>query len=116
MKAYLLKPKRLFTSKQNRIGGGTIEGEDLGTREGFFEPKKVDSPKGEYSVRFPYKKDYGNPKFRGTQFGTEEEIKQLIKDRAAAADASYKEGVAKASQIAKEKAEADIKKTVDSFI
>ena len=116
MKAYLLKPNRLFTSKQNKIGGGVIQGKDLGTREGFFEPKKVDSPKGEYSVRFPYKKDYGNPKFRGTQFGTEEEIKQLIKDRAAAADASYKEGVAKASQIAKEKAEADIKKTVDSFI
>jgi len=41
MKAYLLKPKRLFTSKQNRIGGGTIEGEDLGTRTGFASIKQV---------------------------------------------------------------------------
>ena len=35
MKAYLLKPKRLFTNKQDTIGGGTIQGEDLGSRSGF---------------------------------------------------------------------------------
>ena len=40
MKAYLLKPKRLFTKKQNTIGGGVIKGENLGTREGFNRPKK----------------------------------------------------------------------------
>ena len=40
MKAYLLKPKRLFTNKQNTIGGGVIKGEDLGTREGFNKPRK----------------------------------------------------------------------------
>ena len=38
MKAYLLKPKRLFTNKQNTIGGGTIQGEDLGSRSGFADP------------------------------------------------------------------------------
>jgi hypothetical protein len=36
MKAYLLKPNRLFTSKpQDTIGGGAIQGEDLGSRMGF---------------------------------------------------------------------------------
>ena len=40
MKAYLLKPKRLFTKKQNTIGGGVIKGENLGTREGFNRPKR----------------------------------------------------------------------------
>ena len=35
MKAYLLKPKRLFTKKQNTIGGGNFEGQDLGSRTGF---------------------------------------------------------------------------------
>ena len=40
MKAYLLKPKRLFTSKQDTIGGGIIQGEDLGSRVGFNTPKK----------------------------------------------------------------------------
>jgi hypothetical protein len=98
------------------IGGGVIQGEDLGTREGFYEPKLVNDPKGKYSVKFPYKQDYGNPRFRGVQYGTKEEIEQLIKDRTIAADASYKKGVGKAAQIAKEKAEADIKKTIDSFI
>ena len=29
MKAYLLKPKRLFTSKQDTIGGGIIQGDTL---------------------------------------------------------------------------------------
>ena len=38
MKAYLLKPKRLFTSKQDTIGGGIIQGEDLGSRMGFAGP------------------------------------------------------------------------------
>jgi hypothetical protein len=98
------------------IGGGVIQGENLGTREGFYEPKLVNDPKGKYSVKFPYKQDYGNPRFRGVQYGTKEELEQLIKDRTIAADASYKKGVGKAAQIAKEKAETDIKKTIDSFI
>ena len=39
MKAYLLKPNRLFTSKpQDTIGGGAIQGEDLGSRMGFAKP------------------------------------------------------------------------------
>ena len=36
----MLKPNRLFTSKKNTIGGGVIQGEDLGSRIGFNTPKK----------------------------------------------------------------------------
>ena len=54
MKAYLLKPKRLFTSKQDTIGGGIIQGEDLGSRIGFAGPKliKQGPDKGKYVVRY----------------------------------------------------------------
>ena len=60
MKAYLLKPNRLFTSKpQDTIGGGAIQGEDLGSRMGFAGPRliKQGPDKGKYIVR------YRNPKF-----------------------------------------------------
>jgi hypothetical protein len=54
MKAYLIKPKRLFTSKQDTIGGGAIQGEDLGSRVGFAGPKliKTGKDKGKYVVRY----------------------------------------------------------------
>jgi hypothetical protein len=43
MKAYLLKPNRLFTSKpQDTIGGGAIQGEDLGSRTGFGSPEAIE--------------------------------------------------------------------------
>jgi hypothetical protein len=42
MKAYMLKPNRLFTSKKNTIGGGVIQGEDLGSRTGFSSPEAVE--------------------------------------------------------------------------
>ena len=93
-------------------GIGTVE------RKDFYEGALVtEGPnKGKYMVKFPYKQDYGNSKFRGVQYGTKEEIEKLIADRKIAADASYKAGVDKAAKIAKEKAEADIKKIIDSFI
>ena len=34
MMAYMLRPRQKFA-----IGGGVIEGENLGSREGFQEPK-----------------------------------------------------------------------------
>lgn len=54
MKAYLLKPKRLFTSKQDTIGGGIIQGEDLGSRMGFAGPREIKQgpDKGKYVVRY----------------------------------------------------------------
>jgi hypothetical protein len=43
MKAYLLKPNRLFTSKpQDTIGGGAIQGENLGSRTGFGSPEAIE--------------------------------------------------------------------------
>ena len=97
---------------------GVVEGIGTVDRKDFYEGSLVtEGPnKGKYMVKFPYKQDYGNSKFRGVQYGTKEEIEKLIADRKIAADASYKKGVSKAAQIAKEKAEADIKKTIDSFI
>ena len=38
----MLKPNRLFTSKKNTIGGGVIQGEDLGSRTGFSSPEAVE--------------------------------------------------------------------------
>ena len=50
----MLKPNRLFTSKKNTIGGGIIQGEDLGSRIGFAGPKliKTGKDKGKYVVRY----------------------------------------------------------------
>jgi hypothetical protein len=51
MKAYLLKPNRLFTSKpQNTIGGGAIQGENLGSRMGFAKPIPANTFKEEYET------------------------------------------------------------------
>jgi hypothetical protein len=77
MKAYLLKPKRLFTSKQNRIGGGTIEGDDLGTRTGFASIKQVkniaktdlkDAELGDFYFQIR------NPDYKGKGSGTSPRI------------------------------------------
>ena len=38
MMAWLKKPKRLFSSRKDTIGGGAIQGEDLGSRMGFAGP------------------------------------------------------------------------------
>ena len=50
----MLKPNRLFTSKKNTIGGGAIQGEDLGSRMGFAGPRliKQGPDKGKYIVRY----------------------------------------------------------------
>jgi len=88
-------------------------------RVGFYEGKLVteDGPnKGKYKVKFSYNQDYGNSKFKGVQYGTKKEIEKLIADRKIIADASYKSGVSKAAQIAKDKANVEIKNTIDSFI
>jgi len=61
MKAYLVKPNRLFTSRPpNTIGGGAIEGEDLGSRTGFAGVKRfiTGENKNKYYVRY-----------RGEEFG-----------------------------------------------
>ena len=73
MMAYLKKPKRLFTSKpQDTIGGGTIEGDDLGSRTGFAGPKliKTGEDKGKYTFNIR------NPEYEGKGLGQSPTIKQ----------------------------------------
>ena len=112
-----MRPKK-FLNSSFVVYDGSID-DEIVERTGFYEGALVteDGPnKGKYKVKFSYNQDYGNPKFKGVQYGTKEEIEKLIADRKIAADASYKKGVDKAAQIAKDKAEIDIKKTIDSFI
>jgi hypothetical protein len=42
MMAWLKKPKRLFSSRKDTIGGGAIQGEDLGSRTGFGSPEAIE--------------------------------------------------------------------------
>ena len=90
-----------------------------GGRVGFYKGELVteDGPnKGRYKVKFSYNQDYGNPKFKGVQYGTKKEIEDLISERKIISDQSYQAGVDKAAQIAKDKANVEIKNTIDSFI
>ena len=42
MMSYLTRPAQATINRNNfAIGGGAIEGEDLGTREGFRKPNQV---------------------------------------------------------------------------
>jgi hypothetical protein len=90
-----------------------------GGRVGFYKGELVteDGPnKGKYKVKFSYNQDYGDPKFKGVQYGTKKEIEDLISERKIISDQSYQAGVDKAAQIAKDKANVEIKNTIDSFI
>ena len=72
MKAYLVKPNRLFTSRpRNTIGGGAIEGEDLGSRTGFNEPyavQKISKQGGK-----PFERVYLNKPGKKTVYNVDEE-------------------------------------------
>ena len=73
MMAYLKKPNRLFTSKrQDTIGGGNIQGDDLGSRTGFAGPKliKTGEDKGKYTFNIR------NPEYEGKGLGQSPTIKQ----------------------------------------
>jgi len=73
MMAYLKKPNRLFTSKpQNTIGGGNIQGDDLGSRTGFAGPEliKRGEDKGKYTFFIR------NPEYEGKGKGQSPKIKQ----------------------------------------
>ena len=60
MMSWLTRPSvpKTETREDFAIGGGVIEGEDLGTREGFAGPKliKIGKDKGNYIVRYRDKK------------------------------------------------------------
>src|SRR6056300_225262 len=95
MKAYMLKPNRLFTSKKNTIGDGAIQGEDLGSRVGFAGPQliKIGDEKGKYKVRYRDEK-FGK---RGGQKGYNEGNK--IFDTKEEAEKFYNERQAKLGEL-----------------
>jgi len=62
MMAYLKKPKRLFTSKpQDTIGGGNIQGDDLGSRTGFAKPGPKSSGNMEGALEYLKTLEPGTP-------------------------------------------------------
>ena len=88
MMAYLKKPNRLFTSKpQDTIGGGNIQGDNLGSRTGFAGPELVKRGENRDKYRVKYrdpelgkdKRGYNkeNKKF----FNTLEEAQEFYDDR-----------------------------------
>src|SRR6056300_849569 len=88
MMAYLKKPKRLFTSKpQDTIGGGNIQGDDLGSRTGFAGPELVErgENKGKYRVKYRDpelgKDDRGFTKENKKFFETKKEAQKFYNDR-----------------------------------
>ena len=90
MKAYMLKPNRLFTSKKNTIGGGAIQGQDLGSRTGFAGPQliKIGDEKGKYKVRYRDKKFGKREGQKGYNegnkiFDTKEEAEKFYNERQA---------------------------------
>ena len=82
--AYLKKPNRLFTSKpQNTIGGGTIQGENLGSRTGFAQITKLTNKgpnQGKYSLR---RRDPENPSAGNKQFYFDTKAEALAFDKEA---------------------------------
>src|SRR5210317_1609050 len=88
MMAYLKKPKRLFTSKpQDTIGGGNIQGDDLGSRIGLAGPELVQRGENRDKYRVKYrdpelgKDDRGFTKENKKFFETKKEAQKFYNDR-----------------------------------
>jgi hypothetical protein len=78
MMAYLKKPKRLFTSKsQDTIGGGNIQGDDLGSRIGLAGPELV--KRGEN--RDKYRVKYRDPELGKDKRGYTKENKKFFETK-----------------------------------
>jgi hypothetical protein len=73
MKAYMLKPNRLFTSKKNTIGGGAIQGEDLGSRIGLQDPKPYAVQKISKQGGKPFERVYTKKPGKKTVYDVNEE-------------------------------------------
>jgi len=61
MMAWLKKPKRLFSSRKDTIGGGAIQGEDLGSRMGFAKPGPKSSGNMEGALEYLKTLEPGTP-------------------------------------------------------
>ena len=89
MMAYLKKPNRLFTSKrQDTIGGGNIQGDDLGSRTGFAGPELIQRGEnaGKYRVKYRDPQFGKNPSGKGFKEGytdpmTKKQAQKFYDDR-----------------------------------
>ena len=117
MKAYLLKPKRLFTNKQNTIGGGTIQGEDLGSRSGFAQitQLKQEGPnKGKFSLR---RRDPNNPDAGMTQFYFDTKEEAIAFDKKATAEGKLRrQEKLRAQQIINTQASNEFRQSIHRWV
>ena len=107
-----------YLKEQSKTTDGPIGLPQIEERTEFYKGALVtEGPKkGKYKVSFTQQNDYGNPRFKGVQYGTKKEIEDLIAARDIAAKKSYDAGVEKAKQIQIDKKNKLIKDTVNSFI
>ena len=122
MMAWLKKPKRLFSSRKDTIGGGAIQGEDLGSRMGFAGPVllKTGENKGKYKVRFrdpKFGKREGQSGFNEGDkfFATKEEADAFYQDLLSKKDEKQAAGLAK-KNVAVEKQAKQINDFVNTFV
>ena len=122
MMAWLKKPKRLFSSRKDTIGGGAIQGEDLGSRMGFAGPVllKTGENKGKYKVRFrdpKFGKREGQSGFNEGDkfFATKEEADAFYQDLLSKKDEKKAAGLAK-KNVAVEKQAKQINDFVNTFV
>ena len=126
MKAYLLKPKRLFTKKQDTIGGGNFIGQDLGSRTGFAGIQQVKNVK-KMQLAFPdadvklgdWYYDIRNPDYKGAGKGDSPRIKIGPFKNKKTAQASFDERMAEVDKIkvaTLESGIADQTKKINKFV
>jgi hypothetical protein len=122
MMAWLKKPKRLFSSRKDTIGGGAIQGQDLGSRMGFAGPVllKTGENKGKYKVRFrdpKFGKREGQSGFNEGDkfFATKEEADAFYQDLLSKKDEKKAAGLAK-KNVAVEKQAKQINDFVNTFV
>ena len=94
-----------------------------GGRIGYYKAGRVGKghtpkPGQTHFVKFPTQTAVGeiNPKYKGTQYGTKEEINSLIKERDLAAKETYKKGTKKSGAQTAEKRNIKFKKLVDDIV
>jgi len=122
MMAWLKKPKRLFSSRKDTIGGGAIQGEDLGSRMGFAGPilLKTGENKGKYKVRFrdpKFGKREGQRGFNEGDkfFATKEEADAFYQDLQSKVSEKKAAGL-KSKNVAVEKQAKQINDFVNGFV
>jgi len=115
MKAYLLKPKRLFTNKQDTIGGGNFTGQDLGSRSGFAQITQL-KQKGPYSGKFSLRRR--DPDTGGmTQFYFDTKEEAVAFDKKATDEGKIRRAEKlRAQQVANTQASNDFRQSIHRWV